>query len=144
MSKQRVLIIDDEENMRHMLEVLLSKAGYGIESAADGASGLQLMDRSDFNFILCDIRMPRMDGVTFLQRAKEKYPEKTYIMMSAYGTVETALDAIKEGAYDYISKPFKKDEVLLTLKKADERERLKEENVRLKTKIDEIEKKILF
>lgn len=144
MPKQRVLIIDDEENMRHMLEVLLTKAGYGVESAADGASGLQLMDRSDFDFILCDIRMPRMDGVTFLQHAKEKYPEKTYIMMSAYGTVETALEAIKEGAYDYISKPFKKDEVLLTLKKADERERLKEENVRLKTKINEIEKKYSF
>ena len=116
MPKQRVLIIDDEENMRHMLEVLLTKADYGVESAADGVSGLQLMDRSDFDFILCDIRMPRMDGVTFLQHAKEKYPEKTYIMMSAYGTVETALEAIKEGAYVYISKPFKKDEVFLTLK----------------------------
>ena len=124
MPKQRVLIIDDEKNMRHLLEVLLGKAGYGVESAADGASALMFMEQSDFDFILCDIKMPRMDGMTFLENAKEKYPEKTFIMMSAYGTVETALKAMKEGAYDYISKPFKKDEVLLTLKKAEERERL--------------------
>lgn len=144
MPKQRVLIIDDEKNMRHLLEVLLGKAGYGVESAADGASALMFMEQSDFDFILCDIKMPRMDGMTFLENAKEKYPEKTFIMMSAYGTVETALKAMKEGAYDYISKPFKKDEVLLTLKKAEERERLKEENIRLKTRIDEIEKKYSF
>jgi two-component system response regulator AtoC len=127
-----------------MLEVLLGKAGYGVESAADGARALMIMEQSDFDFILCDIKMPRMDGMTFLENAKEKYPEKTYIMMSAYGTVETALKAMKEGAYDYISKPFKKDEVLLTLKKAEERERLKEENIRLKNRIDEIEKKYSF
>ncbi|UCF82209.1 MAG: sigma-54-dependent Fis family transcriptional regulator [Desulfobacteraceae bacterium] len=144
MPKQRVLIIDDEKNMRHMLKVLLGKAGYSVESAADGASALQLMERSDFDFVLCDIKMPRMDGMTLLENAKEKFPEKTYIMMSAYGTVETALEAMKEGAYDYISKPFKKDEVLLTLKKAEERERLKEENIRLKTKLDEIERKYSF
>jgi two-component system response regulator AtoC len=144
MPKQRVLIIDDEKNMRHMLKVLLGKAGYGVESAADGASALQLMEQSDFDFVLCDIKMPRMDGMKLLENAKEKFPEKTYIMMSAYGTVETALEAMKEGAYDYISKPFKEDEVLLTLKKAEERERLKEENIRLKTKLDEIERKYSF
>jgi len=144
MSQQRVLIIDDEKNMRHMLEVLLDKAGYAVESAADGVEGLQYMEASDFDFILCDIKMPRMDGMTFLKNAKEKHSGKTYIMMSAYGTIETALEAMKKGAYDYISKPFKTDEVLLTLKKAEERERLKEENLRLKTKINEIEQKYSF
>jgi two-component system response regulator AtoC len=144
MPKQRVLVIDDEKNMRHMLEVLLGKAGYSVETEPDGASALQLMDQSDFDFVLCDIKMPRMDGMAFLENAKKRYPEKTYIMMSAYGSVETALEAMKEGAYDYISKPFKKDEVLLTLKKAEEREKLKEENIRLKTKIDEIERKYSF
>jgi two-component system response regulator AtoC len=144
MSQQRVLIIDDEKNMRHMLEVMLSKAGYSVESAADGAEALQHMEASDFYFVLCDIKMPRMDGMTFLKNAIEKYPEKTYIMMSAYGTIETACEAMKAGAYDYISKPFKTDEVLLTLKKAEERERLKEENLRLKAKISEIEQKYSF
>lgn len=144
MSQKRVLIIDDEQNMRHMLEVLLGKAGYGVQGAEDGKRALQLMAEADYDFVLCDIKMPRMDGMAFLGQAKEKYPEKIFIMMSAYGTVETALEAMKDGAYDYISKPFKKDEVLLTLKKADERERLKEENIRLKTKIDEIEQKYSF
>jgi two-component system response regulator AtoC len=144
MSQQTVLIIDDEKNMRHMLEILLSKAGYAVKSSADGAEALQLMEGSDFHFVLCDIKMPRMDGMTFLKNATEKWPEKTFIMMSSYGTIETALEAIKEGAYDYISKPFKTDEVLLTLKKAEERERLKEENLRLKTKISEIEQKYSF
>lgn len=144
MSQQRVLIIDDEKNMRHMLEVMLSKAGYAVESAADGTEALQHMEASDFYFVLCDIKMPHMDGMTFLRNAMEIYPEKTYIMMSAYGTIETACEAMKAGAYDYISKPFKTDEVLLTLKKAEERERLKEENLRLKAKIREIEKKYSF
>ena len=144
MSQQRVLIIDDEENMRHMLEVLLTKAGYHVASAADGVEALEIMQGDDFHYFLCDIKMPRMDGMTFLKEAKEKYPDKTYIMMSSFGTVETALEAIKQGAYDYISKPFKRDEVLLTLKKAEERERLKEENLRLKSRIDEIEQKYSF
>ncbi len=141
---QCVLIIDDEKNMRHMLKILLGKAGYDVKSAADGIEALECMDASDFDFILCDIKMPRMGGMSFLRQARERHPGKTYIMMSAYGTVDTALKAIKEGAYDYISKPFKTDEVLLTLKKAEERERLKEENIRLKTRINEIEKKYSF
>ena len=144
MSQQRVLIIDDEKNMRHMLKVMLGKAGYSVESASDGVEGLERMEGSDFGFILCDIKMPRMDGMAFLKEAKEQYPEKTFIMMSAYGTVETALEAMKEGAYDYVSKPFKKDEVLLTLKKAEEREGLKEENLRLKTRLDDMEKKYSY
>ena len=144
MPENRVLIIDDEKNMRHMLQVMLNKAGYVSETAANGLEGLELLGREDFDFILCDLKMPKMDGMAFLEKSREKYPEKTFIMMSAYGTVDTALGAIKLGAYDYISKPFKQDEVLLTLKKAEERERLKEENQELKTKINEIEKKYSF
>ena len=144
MPQQHILIIDDEDNMRHMLKVMLSKAGYDVETAVDGIDALEHMEVSDFNFILCDLKMPRMDGITFLKTAKKKYPDKTFIMMSAYGNIETALEAMKNGAYDYISKPFKTDEVLLTLKKAEERERLKEENLELKTKISEVEKKYSF
>ena len=104
MSGKRVLVVDDEKNMRHMLEVMLSKAGYAVETAADGQAGLEFMAQSDFDFILCDLKMPKMDGMTFLKESGEKYPEKTYIMMSAYGTIDTALEAMKVGAYDYISK----------------------------------------
>jgi two-component system, NtrC family, response regulator AtoC len=144
MAQQRVLVIDDENNMRHMLKTMLEKAGYGVESAKDGLEGLSLLAESDFDVILCDIKMPGMDGMTFLRNAREKHPDKTYIMMSAYGTIEVAVEAMKEGAYDYISKPFKSDEVLLTLRKSEERERLKEENIRLKTRIDQIENRYSF
>ena len=141
---KRVLIIDDEENMRHMLKVMLQKGGYEAETMQGGQEGLLCMEKTDFDFVLCDLKMPKMDGMTFLKESKKRYPEKTFIMMSAYGTMDTALQAMKSGAYDYISKPFKPDEVLLTLKKAEERERLKEENLELKTRISEIEKKYSF
>jgi two-component system response regulator AtoC len=139
-----ILIIDDEMNMRHMLQVMLDKEGYIAKVAANGIEGLSMMSNEDFDFILCDIKMPKMDGMTFLARAFREHPEKTFIMMSAYGTIDTALEAMKKGAYDYISKPFKSDEVLLTLKKAEERERLKKENLIFKDRISKIEQKYSF
>ncbi len=144
MPERRVLVVDDEENMRHMLKFMLEKENYSVACAEDGLTALERMDQDRFDYILCDIRMPRMDGIAFLKHASEKYPDKTYIMMSAYGTVDTALEAIKKGAYDYISKPFKTDEVLLTLKKAEERERLKTENLNLKKKMEQIQNKYSF
>ena len=144
MSLQRVLLIDDEENMRHMLAVMLTKEDYHVETAADGIEALERLESNEFDVVLCDLKMPRMDGMSFLAQAQKRHPDMTYIMMSAYGTIETALEAIKQGAYDYISKPFKNDEVLLTLKKAEERERLKRENLTLKCRIDEIEKRYSF
>ena len=127
-----------------MLEVLLRKSGYEVKTAADGHQGLKAIEREGFHFILCDIKMPRMDGMAFLKSATDKLKEIPVIMMSAYGTVDTAIEAMKLGAYDYISKPFKTDEVLLTLKKAEERERLKAENLRLQNRIKKIEQKYSF
>ncbi|HUU39334.1 MAG TPA: sigma-54 dependent transcriptional regulator [Desulfatiglandales bacterium] len=144
MKAKRVLIVEDEANMRHMLEVLLRKSGYDVRTAVDGQEGLETVEKEKFHFILCDIKMPRMDGITFLKSAREKLIDSTVIMMSAYGTLDTAIDAMKSGAYDYISKPFKTDEVLVTLKKAEERERLKSENLRLKNQIQRIEKSYKF
>ncbi|MBN2032748.1 MAG: sigma-54-dependent Fis family transcriptional regulator [Deltaproteobacteria bacterium] len=144
MSGKRVLVIDDEKNMRHMLQVMLSKAGYEAETAGEGLEGLKKMDLGEFDFVLCDLKMPKMDGMTFLKRAKEKHHEKTFIMMSAYGNIDDAVEAMKIGAYDYIAKPFKTDEVLLTLKKAEERERLKKENISLQKRIDKIEQRYSF
>jgi two-component system response regulator AtoC len=143
-SLKRVLIIDDEKNMRHMLKIMLKKAGYSADTAANGRDGLDLMDEKSFDFVLCDLKMPVMDGMSFLKHTKECNPDQNIIMMSAYGTMDTALEAMKVGAYDYISKPFKSDEVLLTLKKAEERERLKEENLQLQTKINKIEGRYSF
>lgn len=143
-SGNRVLIVDDEVNMRHMLQTMLLKEGYAAETASNGIEALEVMDKNDFDFVLCDVRMPKMDGMSFLSRAREYHPEKTFIMMSAYGTIDTALEAMKNGAYDYISKPFKTDEVLLTLKKAKEREELKEENLILQDRLKKIEQKYSF
>ena len=144
MSRKRVLVIDDEKNMRHMLQIMLSKAGYEAESAGNGLEGLEKMGQGEFDFVLCDLKMPKMDGMAFLKQAKEKFNEKTYIMMSAYGNIDDAVEAMKIGAYDYISKPFKTDEVLLTLKKAEERERLKKENISLQQRIEKIEQRYSF
>ncbi len=142
--KKRLLIIDDEENMRHMLSAMLKHFGYDVQSAADGHQGLLLMDESTFDFVLCDIKMPNMDGMTFLAEVDKRKYDTTIIMMSAYGSVETAIAAMKNGAYDYISKPFKADEVQMTLKKAEERERLKRENRLLRERISHIEENYRF
>lgn len=138
-SKKRLLIIDDEANMRHMLSTVLKKADYLVDAASDGAEGLQMIDQVLYDFILCDIKMPNMGGMDFLKAARDKLNATTVIMMSAYGTIDTALSAMQLGAYDYISKPFKTDEVYLTLKKAEERESLKKENRLLKERIQKIE-----
>jgi len=134
-AKRRILIVDDEESMRHMLSLLLKKEGYDPQTAENGKVALEKIERENFDFILSDIRMPEMDGLEFLRKAKVKNPDLTVVVMSAFGNVDTAIEAMKRGAYDYISKPFKPDEVILTLRKAEERERLQKENVRLKGEI---------
>jgi len=135
MIPKRILIVDDEENFRHMLSVILKKEDYDVETAPNGEEGLKKLALSQFDQILCDIRMPHMDGMEFLKEAQKMGIEATIIMMSAYGTIDTAIEAMKLGAYDYISKPFKPDEIILTLKKAEERERLRKENERLRKEV---------
>ena len=141
---KKVLVIDDEANMGHMLSAVLKKAGYSVDAALDGKDGLNKICREHYDFILCDIKMPVMDGMEFLRAAGDRIGRSTVIMMSAYGSIDTAIEAMKQGAYDYISKPFKPDEVLLALKKAEERERLKRENRQLRARIQEIEKDYSF
>ena len=139
-----ILIIDDEENMQHMLANLLSKDGYHIETAGNGEQGMAKLADANFNFILCDIKMPKMDGIAFLQASHELTEHTTIIMMSAYGTIDLAVKCMQLGAYDFISKPFKSDEVRLTIKKAEERNRLKIENIELKAQIQRIEERYQF
>jgi two-component system response regulator AtoC len=139
-----VLIIDDEENMRHMLSNIITRAGYRVLTASDGVQGLQILRDHAVDFVLCDIRMPNMDGMAFLQASKEMGTTATIVMMSAYGTIDLAVDAMKLGAYDFVSKPFKRDEILLTIKKAEERDRLSRENTQLKKQIRRIEKLYRF
>ena len=135
MIPKRILIVDDEESFRHMLSVILIKEGYEVETSSNGEEGVQKASASPFDQILCDIRMPRMDGLVFLREIKKTGAETTVIMMSAYGTVDTAIEAMKLGAYDYISKPFKPDEIILTLRKSEEREQLRRENQLLRQEV---------
>ncbi|MBU0987987.1 MAG: response regulator, partial [Proteobacteria bacterium] len=141
---KRLLIVDDEENMRHMLSALLSKSGYRVDTAVDGMEALDRVDQTLYDFILCDLKMPKMGGMEFVENARDKLWATTVIMMSAYGSIDTAVEAMKKGAYDYISKPFKSDEVLLALKKAEERESLKRENRWLKERIRKIQEDYHF
>ncbi len=129
--QQRVLVVDDEENIRHMLGLLLKRAGYAVDLAADGREALAAMEQTGYDVVLVDLRMPGMDGMTLLEEIQTRGYGSTVIVMSAYGSMDTAIEAMKRGAYDYLNKPFEADEVVLTLRKAEERERLKAENRRL-------------
>ncbi len=135
MDRKSVLVVDDEENMRSMLSDILVKEGYDVSSSPDGQAALEEVQDRSYDFILCDIKMPRLDGLGLLRALQEQVVDSTIIMMSAYGTIDTAVEAMKLGAYDYISKPFKTDEIVLTLLKAEERERLKKENIKLRQEI---------
>src|SRR3984957_18805755 len=132
---RRVLVVDDEENIRLVLRTLLKKHGYEVEVAASGEAALGLVDSFGPDVILTDVRMPKMGGLDLLATLKAKQQSATVIVMSAYGSNDSALEAMKAGAYDYVSKLFKPDEVVLVLRKAEERETLRRENRALREQI---------
>ncbi|BDG09029.1 sigma-54-dependent transcriptional regulator [Anaeromyxobacter paludicola] len=135
MALRDVLIADDEESMRHLLSVFLTDQGYQVRAVANGEEALKELAARDYDVVLSDVRMPRMDGLALLGEVQRLHPELTFIVMSAYGSHDAAIQAMKAGAYDYVSKPFRPDEVLLVLKKAEERERLWRENRRLRSEL---------
>jgi len=126
--RPRVLIVDDEENLRHWLRMILTEANYEVDEAENGENALKKFETNTYDFVLCDIRMPKMDGPALLQEMRRRQIPSTVIMMSAYGSEDTAIETMKMGAYDYISKPFHQDEIILVLRKAEEREKLIREN----------------
>jgi two-component system response regulator AtoC len=132
---RRVLVVDDEENIRLVLKTLLRKQGYEVEVAESGEAALALVDTFGPDVVLTDVRMPRMGGLDLLATLKAKQYPATVIVMSAYGNIDLALEAMKAGAYDYVSKPFKPDEIVLCLRKAEEREALRRENRALREQI---------
>jgi two-component system, NtrC family, response regulator AtoC len=128
-------VVDDEENIRLVLRTLLKRHGYEVETAAGGEEALGLVESFGPDVVLTDVRMPKMGGLDLLSTLKAKGTDATVIVMSAYGNLDQAIDAIKAGAYDYIQKPFKPDEVVLALRKAEERESLRRENRALREEI---------
>jgi len=139
-----LLIIDDEKNMRHMLKIMTEGTGYSVSTAEDGLKALELLKENEFDFILCDVKMPNMNGMDFLRTSADSRGDATVIMMSAYGNIDQALEAMKCGAYDFISKPFKVDEVVMALKKAEERESLRRENRSLRNRLRRLEDESKF
>jgi len=125
--ERRVLVVDDEENIRLVLETLLERSGYVVELAGSAEQALARLEPFAPDFVIADVRMPGMSGIELCRELRER-TEASVIVMSAYGSVELALEAVKAGAYDYVAKPFKGDEVLFALAKAEERERLRREN----------------
>ncbi len=133
---RKILIADDEANMRWVLERALSKAGYEVETAEDGQLALEraLAERPDL--VLLDLKMPKLDGLSVLRRLKEHYPDLLIIMMTAHGSTATAVEAMKAGAHDYLMKPFDMEELLITVSKALEVERLREQVDYLKGEVE--------
>ena len=124
MSEARVLVVDDEKSMRDLLAITLQKAGYDVTLAEGGAAAIEAIRRDPFDAIITDLRMPKVDGLQVLRAAKEQSPDTAVIMVTAMASTETAVEAMKLGAYDYITKPFKLDEVNLIIKNALERKHL--------------------
>jgi two-component system response regulator AtoC len=131
----RLLVVDDDAGLRQSLGLLLSESGYDVVSEGDPEAGLARATGEPFDLILCDVKMPKMDGLTFLRRYRADKGSALLIMMSAYGGEDAAIAAMREGAYDYLHKPFRPDEVTLTLRKAEERERLKREVEQLRASL---------
>ena len=137
-----ILIIDDEKAIRKTLTEILSFEGYKIDEASDGEEGLKRFRDKSYDVVLCDIKMPKLDGIEFLQKAGEVNPDIPIIMISGHGNIETAVEAVKKGAYDYISKPPDLNRLLITIRNAMDKSSLVTETKVLKRKVSKVQEMI--
>jgi two-component system, NtrC family, response regulator PilR len=133
--KSRILIVDDEESIREFLEIMLKKEGYEITTAVDGLNAKDILAKKSFDMIISDMQMPNMTGIDLLKHVKDTYPDVVFMIITAFGTTETAVEAMKMGAYDYVTKPFKIDEVRLNISNALRSQNLEVENRNLKKEL---------
>src|SRR3990167_7966973 len=134
--KPKILVVDDEESLREFLEIMLKREGYDIATAADGDQAIKLLTKKSFDMVITDLQMPKIHGMQVLAKAKEIDPELVVLVITAFGSTESAVEAMKLGAYDYITKPFKIDEIKLIIKKALEKRILARENIFLKKELE--------
>lgn len=132
MKRATILVVDDELSMREFLEIMLDKEGYEVLTASSGEEALQLIGEASYDLMLCDMKMPRISGLEVLKKSQELYPHVPVIIITAYSTSESAMEALKIGAYDYIQKPFQVDEIKLIIQNALEKKQLLTENIQLK------------
>ncbi len=135
MKKNAILLIDDDQSLRRVIEFSLAEQGYGVRTAATGEEGLALFERERFDAVITDITMPGMSGIEVLMKVHADAPSMPVIVITAYGTVESAVEAMKQGAYDYITKPFNRDELRITLERALRMQRLEQENTELRAAV---------
>jgi two-component system, NtrC family, response regulator PilR len=133
----RILVVDDEKSMRDFLSIILKKEGYSVTTVEDGEKAIQLLQKDIYDLVLTDIRMPRRNGLDVLKMVKETSPETVVLIITAFASTETAVEAMKRGAYDYISKPFQIEEVKLVIRNALEKKQLKTDNLRLRRQLKE-------
>ncbi|MBN9659092.1 MAG: sigma-54-dependent Fis family transcriptional regulator [Acidobacteria bacterium] len=133
---KRILVVDDEENLRRVTQLKLQQAGYEAMTASDGAQALEVLSKHPQDLVLTDLKMPGMSGIELLQKIKEEYLEVVVIVVTAYGTIESAVEAMRLGAYDYIIKPVNADALKLIVSRALEHHRLQEEVKNLRSAID--------
>lgn len=134
-----ILVIDDEKAIRKTLTEILSYEGFKTDEASDGEEGWKMFLANTYDAVLCDIKMPKMDGLEFLEKANNKNPDVPIIMISGHGNIETAVDAVKKGAFDYISKPPDLNRLLITIRNAVERNTLSVETKVLKRKVNKVQ-----
>ena len=135
MKKSVILLIDDDDSLRRVMEFSLTEAGHTVQAAASGEDGLRLFEKGAFDAVITDITMPGMSGMEVLAKVRQRVPTIPVIVITAYGTIESAVEAMKQGAFDYITKPFNRDELRLTLEKAIKMRRLEKENVELRAEV---------
>ncbi len=133
--KSRILVVDDEESIREFLEIMLKKEGFEVSLAEDGARAKEMIQKKSFDMVISDLQMPNMNGIELLKFVKDSAPDTVFMMITAFGTTETAVEAMKMGAYDYITKPFKIDEVRLNINNALKSRNLEVENRSLKKEL---------
>jgi two-component system nitrogen regulation response regulator NtrX len=137
----RILVIDDEKSIRNTLREILQYEKYEVDDAADGPEGLKLLESNKYSAILCDIKMPKMDGIEVLEKIMQM-TDTPVIMISGHGTIDTAVEAIKKGAFDYISKPLDLNRLLITIRNAMDKSILVDETKTLKKKINGVHEMI--
>lgn len=140
--KAKILIVDDEQIALRNLEHVMQKEGYTVVGTHRGPNALKLIEEQWFDVVLTDLKMEKVDGMQILKKCKDLYPDTEVIMITGYASIQSAINAIKKGAYDYISKPFKLDEVRKVVKEAIEKVRLKKENAQLREQIEKFEGKV--
>lgn len=133
--KPRILVVDDEESIREFLEIMLKKEGYEVTCAEDGAKAKDILAKRSFDMVISDLQMPNMTGIELLKHVKETYPDLVFMLITAFGTTESAVEAMKMGAYDYLTKPFKIDEVRINIQNALRTKHLEVENRVLKKEL---------